>query len=75
MEEYNTQIRDPNDDNIKQWAAVRQPRLQGLLFKPRHQEPILIPKASQANGQAEVTNRTLLKIIKAKLDDAKGNLA
>ena len=56
MEEYNTQIRDPNDDNIKQWAAVRQPKLQGLLFKPRHQEPILIPKASQANGQAEVTN-------------------
>ena len=27
---------------------------------------------SQANGQTEVTNRTLLKIIKAKLDDAKG---
>ena len=26
----------------------------------------------QANGQAEVTNRTLFKIIKAKLDDAKG---
>ena len=26
----------------------------------------------QANGETEVTNRTLLKIIKAKLDDAKG---
>ena len=26
----------------------------------------------QVNGQTEVTNRTLLKIIKAKLDDAKG---
>ena len=26
----------------------------------------------QANGQMEVTNRTLLKIIKTKLDDAKG---
>ena len=26
----------------------------------------------QANGQTEVTNRTLLKIIKARLDDAKG---
>ena len=26
----------------------------------------------QANGQTEVTNRTLLKIIKTKLDDAKG---
>ena len=26
----------------------------------------------QVNGQTEVTNRTLLKIIKARLDDAKG---
>ena len=30
------------------------------------------PGHSQANGQTEVTNRTLLKIIKTKLDDAKG---
>nr|XP_023896291.1 uncharacterized protein LOC112008185 [Quercus suber] len=30
------------------------------------------PGHPQANGQTEVTNRTLLKIIKAKLDDAKG---
>ena len=29
------------------------------------------PGHSQANGQTEVTNRTLLKIIKAKLNDAK----
>ena len=30
------------------------------------------PGHPQANGQTEVTNRTLLKIIKTKLDDAKG---
>ena len=30
------------------------------------------PGHPQANGQTEVTNRTLLKIIKAKLDDIKG---
>ena len=30
------------------------------------------PGHPQANGQAEVMNRTLLKIIKTKLDDAKG---
>ena len=30
------------------------------------------PGHPQGNGQTEVTNRTLLKIIKAKLDDAKG---
>nr|XP_023905140.1 uncharacterized protein LOC112016914 [Quercus suber] len=31
------------------------------------------PGHPQANGQTEVTNRTLLKIIKTKLDDAKGS--
>ena len=30
------------------------------------------PEHSQENGQMEVTNRTLLKIIKTKLDEAKG---
>ena len=30
------------------------------------------PQGIQANRQTEVTNRTLLKIIKAKLDEAKG---
>ncbi|XP_075652681.1 uncharacterized protein LOC142623162 [Castanea sativa] len=30
------------------------------------------PGHPQANGQTDVTNRTLLKIIKAKLDDAEG---
>ena len=32
----------------------------------------LSPGHPQANGQTEVTNRKLLKIIKTKLDDAKG---
>ena len=31
-----------------------------------------LPGHPKANGQTEVTNRTLLKIIKTKLDDAKG---
>ena len=30
------------------------------------------PEHSQENGQMEVTNRTLLKIIKTKLNNAKG---
>ena len=30
------------------------------------------PEHPQVNGQAEVTNQTLLKIIKTKLDDTKG---
>ena len=30
------------------------------------------PRHLQANGQTEATNRALLKIIKARLDDAKG---
>ena len=42
------------------------------MFKPRHYKPVLIPGHPQANGQTEVTNRTLLKIIKTKLDDTMG---
>ena len=31
-----------------------------------------LPSHSQANGQAEVANRSLLKIIKTRLEEAKG---
>ena len=40
----------------------------GLGIKNRFSSP----GHPQANGQTEVTNRTLLKIIKTRLDDAKG---
>ena len=53
MEEYNLQVQDFKDDHIGQWAAIRQPRLQGLLFKPRHQEPILIPRAPLGEWTSE----------------------
>ena len=46
VEEYNLQVWDLEDYHIGQWAAVRQPRFQRLLLKPKHQEPILIPKES-----------------------------
>jgi len=36
------------------------------------QEPIFVSKPPQANGQTKVTNRTLLKIVKAQLEEAKG---
>ena len=38
------------------------------MLEPGHQEQILIP----SNGQTEVTNRNLLKIIKAWLVGVKG---
>ena len=41
------------------------------MFKSRDQEPILIPE-TLVSGWTDVTNRTLLKIINARLDDAKG---
>ena len=38
----------------------------------RSQEPLLFSNTLQANGQTEVTNRSLLKIIKTRLERAKG---
>ena len=46
MEEYNLQVRDSKDDHIRQWAVVRQLRLQRLLLRLRHQEPVLILRES-----------------------------
>nr|XP_023901139.1 uncharacterized protein LOC112012992 [Quercus suber] len=70
LEEYNLQIRDSTDDYIRQRMTVRLPRFQRLLLRPRHQEPIFItrPPTSEWTDGSD----TLLKIIKTKLDDAKG---
>ncbi|XP_050242047.1 uncharacterized protein LOC126691005 [Quercus robur] len=72
LEEIHERIWDSTDDCIRQWAAVRQSRLQGFLLKSRDQEQYSSPGHPQVNGQTKVTNRRLLKIIKARLDDAKG---
>ena len=42
------------------------------MFRLGYQKSILFVGHPQANGQTEVMNRTLLRIIKAKLDEAKG---
>ena len=43
-----------------------------ILPRPRSQEPLLFSNTLQANGQTEVTNRSLLKIIKTRLEGARG---
>ena len=42
------------------------------MLTARDKEPLLLPSHPQANGQVEVTNRSLLKIIKTRLEGAKG---
>ena len=45
LEKYSLLVQDPTDDNFRQRETVRQSSLQGLLFKPGHQEPILVTRA------------------------------
>ena len=60
MEEHNLQILDTMDDRIGQRVAVRQSRLQGILFRPRDQEPILIPRTptSERTDESDEPNTT-----------------
>ena len=44
----------------------------GIFLTIRNHEPLLLHANPQANGQVEVTNRSLLKIIKTWLEGAKG---
>ncbi|XP_050256370.1 uncharacterized protein LOC126701950 [Quercus robur] len=64
------QVRDPFDDhNGKQFDSQGfREFCSDLGIKNQFSSP----GHPQANGQTEVTNRTLLKIIKTKLDEAKG---
>ena len=40
------QVRDTNNNNIKQRMLVRQPRLQKLLLETKDQEPVFISRTS-----------------------------
>ncbi|XP_065619206.1 uncharacterized protein LOC136063157 [Quercus suber] len=68
---HHMQVWHPKDLSLGQREAIRQRLLQGLLLTARGMEPLLLPAHPQANGQVEVTNRSLLKIIKTRLEGAK----
>ena len=72
MEELNLQVQDTNDDNIRQREAVRNQGFRDFCSNLGIRNQFSSPGHPQENRQAEVTNQTLLKIIKTKLDDAKG---
>ena len=72
MEEHHLQIWDTKGARLRQWKAIRQQRIQGFLLRARYQESLPSPAHLQANRQVEVTNRTLLKIIKTQLEEAQG---
>ena len=72
MEKHHLQIRDTKGACLRQWKAVRQQRVQGFLLKAGFRNHYSSPAHPQANGQVEVTNQTLLKIIKTRLEGAKG---
>ena len=60
MEEHNLQVRDTTDDRIRQRLAIRQLKLQGLLFSPRDQELILVPRTptSERTDESDEPNIT-----------------
>ena len=42
------------------------------MLTVKNQEPLLLPRPPTTNGKVEVMNRSLLKIIKTRLEGAKG---
>ena len=81
MEKYHLQVWDTKSTRLQQWKAIRQQRngkqFDNSAFSDFCSElgiknHYLLPAHPQANGQVEVTNRSLLKIIKTQLEGAKG---
>ena len=71
MEEHSLQIWDTTDNHIEQQAVVWQ-AARDFCSRLGIKNQFSSPGHPQANGQMEVTNRTLLKIIKTRLEEAKG---
>ena len=73
MKKHHLQVWSPVCHNIRQWKAVRQSQVlkfcQDLGVKNHYSSP----RHPQANSKIEVTNRSLLKIIKTRLEGAKGH--
>ena len=72
MEKHCLQVRDFKDDHFKQRLSVRQSGIQVVLLELGHQEEELITRTPSGHRQIEVTNRTLLRLIKSRLVGAKG---
>ena len=72
MEEHCLQIRDPSCNHIVKWEAVWQPKFRKFCQDLDIKNHYSSPRLPQANGQTEVTNRNLLKIIKTWLEGVNG---
>ena len=72
MEKHCLQVRDSKDNHFRQRSSVRQSGIQVVLLELRHQEQELITRTPSGHRQIEVTNRTLLRLIKSRLVRAKG---
>ena len=71
VEECTLPIRDNTHNHIRQWQFEHR-GFRDFYSSLGIKNQFSSPGHPQANGQMEVTNRTLLKIIKAQLDEAKG---
>ena len=69
MEEYHLQVRDTKSARLWQFDNSAFRDFCSKLGIKNHYSSLAHP---QANGQVEVTNRSLLKIIKTQLEGAKG---
>ncbi|XP_065623023.1 uncharacterized protein LOC136064769 [Quercus suber] len=67
------QIRDTKSARLRQQIAVHNNAFKDFCSELGIRNHYLSPAHPQANGQVKATNRSLLKIIKTRLEGAKGN--
>ncbi len=72
LEVNNLQIRAPPYPHIRQRPPVRQPPFQRILLRACIDHRFISIAHPQTNGETEITNRTILQGLKARLDKSKG---
>ena len=72
MEEHHLQVRDTKGTRLRQWKTIRQRRILDFCSELGIKNHYSSPAHPQSNSQVEATNRSLLKIIKTRLEGTKG---
>ena len=75
MEKYCLQVRDTQDDHLKQWPPVRQSRIQVVLLKPEHQEQVFVPRTSSGQWIDRSNEMNLAKNHQGSVSEGKRSMA
>ena len=75
MEKYYLQVRDTQDDHLRKWSPIQQPRIQVILREPKHQKQVFVLRTSLGQWKDRSNKPNLTKDHQDPISGGKGSMA